>query len=157
MGDIISTRSTETQSPSRLTGSPSPPSLFNPSPSLASQSVCCHKPGISNMPAPQWHRGERQQGPAASAENEESGLNPTQAPLPPPSNLDRPRGCINKFPTPAFSLLCTMMDRMRSEDVGKRRDTLTRFMNLWRIKVGNDMYPLIRLLLPDVSVNRGSA
>lgn len=67
------------------------------------------------------------------------------------SNIERPPECINRYPTPAFSLLCTMMDRLRSEEANKRRDTLTRFMSLWRIKVGNDLYPLIRLLLPDVS------
>lgn len=43
-----------------------------------------------------------------------------------------------------------MMDRLRSEEASKRRDTLSRFMDLWRVKVGNDLYPLIRLLLPDV-------
>lgn len=67
------------------------------------------------------------------------------------SNLERPRECINRFPTPAFSLLCTMMDRLRTEEASKRRNTLERFFDLWRIKVGNDLYPLIRLLLPDVS------
>lgn len=80
-----------------------------------------------------------------------------QPPLPPSSTIERPAECINKYPTPAFALLCTMMDRLRSEEPSKRRDTLTRFMNLWRIKVGNDLYPLIRLLLPDVSFLRDPA
>jgi DNA ligase-4 len=44
-----------------------------------------------------------------------------------------------------------MMDRLRSEKANKRFDTLKRFMDVWRLKVGNDLYPLIRLLLPDVS------
>jgi len=44
-----------------------------------------------------------------------------------------------------------MMDRLRTEEASKRRNTLERFFELWRIKVGNDLYPLIRLLLPDVS------
>lgn len=73
-----------------------------------------------------------------------------QPPVPPTSTVDRPAECVNKYPTPAFALLCTMMDRLRSEEAGKRRDTLSRFMDLWRVKVGNDLYPLIRLLLPDV-------
>jgi hypothetical protein len=48
-----------------------------------------------------------------------------------------------------------MMDRLRSEEAGKRKDTLQRFFRLWREKVGSDLYPLIRLLLPDVSGTRG--
>ncbi|WWC85821.1 uncharacterized protein L201_000688 [Kwoniella dendrophila CBS 6074] len=68
---------------------------------------------------------------------------------PPPTTLDKPADCVNKYSTPHFSLLCTMMDRLRTEEASKRRDILGRFMELWRIKVGNDLYPLIRLLLPD--------
>ena len=48
-----------------------------------------------------------------------------------------------------------MMDRLRTEEASKRRNTLERFFELWRIKVGNDLYPLIRLLLPDVSRTLG--
>ncbi|WWD08963.1 hypothetical protein V865_007078 [Kwoniella europaea PYCC6329] len=68
---------------------------------------------------------------------------------PPPTTLEKPADCVNIYPTPHFSLLCTMMDRLRTEEASKRRDILRRFMDLWRIKVGNDLYPLIRLLLPD--------
>jgi DNA ligase-4 len=42
------------------------------------------------------------------------------------------------------------MDRLRTEDPSKRKNTLERFFEIWRVKVGNDLYPLIRLLLPDV-------
>ena len=79
-----------------------------------------------------------------------------QPPLPPVSTIERPPDCVNKYPTPAFALLCTMMDRMRNEEASKRRETLSRFMDIWRIKVGNDLYPLIRLLLPDVSASHDS-
>lgn len=110
------------------------------------------------MPAARWNRGHRIP-PLPAASQEDIG-NPAalpasqpQPPEPPTSSLDRPKECVNKYPTPAFSLLCTMMDRMRSEEAGKRRDTLIRFMNLWRIKVGNDLYPLTRLLLPDVGLS----
>lgn len=106
------------------------------------------------MPAPQWNRGHRiPPPPGASQEEPDEASLPASRPQPPglpPTNLERPKECINKYPTPAFSLLCTMMDRMRNEEAGKRRETLTRFMSLWRVKVGNDLYPLIRLLLPDV-------
>lgn len=101
------------------------------------------------MPPPPWIRGNRAPNPNVDPESlgDESELQP-QAVV---STLERPRECINKHSTPPFSLLCTMMDRLRSEEANKRRDTLGRFMNLWRVKVGNDLYPLIRLLLPDVS------
>ena len=110
-------------------------------------------PLVFTMPPPRWNHGHHVL-PDASQDDPDPSLLPAsqpQPPLPPPSTLERPKQCINRFPTPAFSLLCTMMDRMRNEDPGKRRETLSRFMALWRIKVGNDLYPLVRLLLPDVS------
>lgn len=113
-------------------------------------------PHSDNMPAPHYRGGHRVGPPPdASQDDPDDSLLPAsqpQPPGPPPtiSNLERPKECINKYPTPAFSLLCTMMDRMRSEEASKRRETLLRFMSLWRVKVGHDMYPLIRLLLPDV-------
>jgi DNA ligase-4 len=105
-----------------------------------------------------WHRGHRipPVGPLGTQDDGDLSLIPAsqpQPPVPPQSNVDRPAECINKYPTPAFALLCTMMDRLRSEEASKRRDTLSRFMDLWRVKVGNDLCPLIRLLLPDVSVD----
>ncbi|KAK4686832.1 DNA ligase 4, partial [Tremellales sp. Uapishka_1] len=95
------------------------------------------------MPA-QYHRGQR--APPASQDEPSSSQ---QTSMPPPTNLERPRECINKFPTPPFSIVCEMMDRMRNEDPTKKKETLKRLMGLWREKVGLDMYPLIRLLLPD--------
>jgi len=108
------------------------------------------------MPSGRWHRGH--QVPAPSQEYDPDA-DPEAVPsnhgaLPQVSTLERPRECINRFPTPAFSLLCSMMDRLRTEEASKRRDTLERFFGLWRIKVGNDLYPLIRLLLPDVSLSQ---
>lgn len=107
------------------------------------------------MPSGRWHRGPpptQAHDPDADPEAGPSSYGDGQ---PQVSNLERPRECINRFPTPAFSLLCTMMDRLRTEEASKRRNTLERFFELWRIKVGNDLYPLIRLLLPDVSHLRG--
>ncbi|WVQ80875.1 hypothetical protein IAT38_002982 [Cryptococcus sp. DSM 104549] len=66
-----------------------------------------------------------------------------------PSILDRPPDCINRNPTPSFYLLCDIMGRLRRFDPAKRRVTLERFFDLWRAKVGPDLYPVIRLLLPD--------
>lgn len=100
------------------------------------------------MPSGRWHRGP----PPATQDLDQDGGPSSQGDVSPQvSTLERPRECINRFPTPAFSLLCTMMDRLRTEEASKRRNTLERFFELWRIKVGNDLYPLIRLLLPDVS------
>lgn len=104
------------------------------------------------MPPP-WYRGSRTEPVASQASADgpdEDFISPAG-----PSTLERPRDCINKHPTPAFAVLCSMMDRLRSEEAGKRKDTLQRFFRLWREKVGSDLYPLIRLLLPDVSGTRG--
>lgn len=110
-----------------------------------------------SMPSRFSRGGERQRLPplgsqAAKEEDDDATQLPLSqsAPVPPPTQLERPPDCINRFPTPAFAILCDVMDRLRSEEAGKRKSTLTSFMNLWRIKVGNDLYPLIRLLLPDV-------
>lgn len=110
----------------------------------------------SSMPPPPWVRGARAPHPYAaedpSSQGDDGNAEAGPSTVPTVSTLERPRECINKHSTPPFSLLCTMMDRLRTEEANKRRDTLARFMNLWRIKVGNDLYPLIRLLLPDVSL-----
>ncbi len=106
------------------------------------------------MPAPKWYQGRRQPAPPlGSAKEEDDAELPLSqaAPLAPPTQLDRPRECVNRFQTPPFAVLCSVMDRLRTEEAGKRKDILVRFMNQWRVKVGNDLYPLIRLLLPDVS------
>jgi DNA ligase-4 len=76
---------------------------------------------------------------------------PRTSQLPPPTQLERPAECVNRNSTPAFAILCSVMDRLRNEKAGKRSETLARFFEIWRKKVGYDLYPLIRLLLPDVS------
>ncbi|WVR03601.1 hypothetical protein IAU60_000593 [Kwoniella sp. DSM 27419] len=93
-----------------------------------------------------WHRHPV---PPSSMEDGPPLASQPEPPTLPPSTLERPADCVNKHSTPHFSLLCTMMDRLRTEEASKRRDILARFMELWRIKVGNDLYPLIRMLLPD--------
>ncbi len=109
-----------------------------------------------------WHRGRQVIPPKLDDGDNGAGPSGTQddGPLPMsqqdnqpplPSTLERPKECINKHSTPAFYVLCSIMDRMRTEAAGKRHEILTRFMDAWRLKVGNDLYPLIRLLLPDVS------
>lgn len=109
------------------------------------------------MPAPRFYKGHRQALPPLDSQSQpkdEDDAAPTlsqAAPLAPPTQLERPRECINRNPTPPFAVLCAVMDRLRSDEAGKRKDILTRFMDQWRHKVGNDLYPLIRLLLPDVS------
>jgi hypothetical protein len=44
-----------------------------------------------------------------------------------PSTLERPRDCINKHSTPPFALICRLMEKLRDEEAGKRRETLERF------------------------------
>ncbi|WWC66828.1 uncharacterized protein I206_100735 [Kwoniella pini CBS 10737] len=106
------------------------------------------------MDKTRYHRHPLPPGPSSSqldpdAEVDAPPISQPEPPEPPPTILGKPDDCVNKFPTPHFSLLCTMMDRLRTEEASKRRDILKRFMDLWRIKVGNDLFPLIRLLLPD--------
>lgn len=104
------------------------------------------------MPAPYYHRGQpatRDEG----VDESQAGSQTTEGRPLPPTQLERPKDCVNKFPTPPFALLCTVMDRLRGEEAGKRRDTLKRLFEMWRLKVGNDLYPLFRLLLPDVSIS----
>ncbi|KAK8845565.1 hypothetical protein IAR55_006280 [Kwoniella newhampshirensis] len=99
-----------------------------------------------------WHRHEPPPASQLPADSSSAAFLPASQPEPPtlpPSTLERPAECINRNSTPHFSLLCTMMDRLRTEEASKRKDILGRFMDLWRVKVGWDMYPLIRLLLPD--------
>lgn len=107
------------------------------------------------MPAPRWSNGRQRHPPPLSSQvkedESESQSQPAASALPPPTQLERPADCINRESTPNFAVLCNMMDRLRSEKANKRFDTLKRFMDVWRLKVGNDLYPLIRLLLPDVS------
>lgn len=86
-----------------------------------------------------------------SQQPQESQDAPESSQLAPATQLERPPDCRNFNETPAFGILCSTMDRLRNEKPTKRIDTLTRFLQLWRIKVGNDFYPVIRLLLPDVS------
>jgi len=116
------------------------------------------------MPAPRYSYGKKRELPPLSRVKTEdddgdddeninvplSQAAPPSSQLAAPTQLERPPECINRHSTPAFAILCSVMDRMRNEKATKRTETLTRFFNLWRSKVGNDLYPLIRLLLPDV-------
>ncbi|WVN89251.1 uncharacterized protein L203_104469 [Cryptococcus depauperatus CBS 7841] len=69
--------------------------------------------------------------------------------LAPSAVFQRPEGCSNPNSTPAFSLVCAMMERLKKENSFKRFEILERHFALWRAKVGSDLYPFIRLLLPD--------
>ncbi|WVW81787.1 hypothetical protein I302_103784 [Kwoniella bestiolae CBS 10118] len=105
------------------------------------------------MDKTRYHRHPLPPGPSSSQLDPDDELPPPasqpEPQEPPPTTLEKPSDCTNFQPTPHFSLLCTMMDRLRTEQASKRTEILRRFMDLWRIKVGNDLYPLIRLLLPD--------
>lgn len=93
---------------------------------------------------PHWAHGHLVKGP----DDDTASQRPT---APVVSAVERPPDCVNKHQTPPFSNVCNMMDRLRNGEASKRREILTKSMEAWRETVGNDLYPLIRLLLPDVS------
>lgn len=78
-----------------------------------------------------------------------NGQKPTLAPA---ITLERPADCINRGQYPAFYIICGYLNRLRADAPHKKYELLMRIFGNWREKVGPDLYPLIRLLLPDVSL-----
>lgn len=68
------------------------------------------------------------------------------------TTLERPADCINRGQYPAFYIICGYLNRLRADAPHKKYELLMRIFGNWREKVGPDLYPLIRLLLPDVSL-----
>ncbi|OXC65372.1 DNA ligase 4 [Cryptococcus neoformans] len=75
-----------------------------------------------------------------------NGQKPTLAPA---ITLERPADCINRGQYPAFYIICGYLNRLRADAPHKKYELLMRIFGNWREKVGPDLYPLIRLLLPD--------
>ncbi|KIR37254.1 hypothetical protein I307_00236 [Cryptococcus deuterogattii 99/473] len=65
------------------------------------------------------------------------------------TTLERPTDCINRGQYPAFYIICGYLNRLRADAPHKKYELLMRIFGNWREKVGPDLYPLIRLLLPD--------
>ncbi|QRV95869.1 ATP-dependent DNA ligase [Ceratobasidium sp. AG-Ba] len=71
---------------------------------------------------------------------------PVVEPLP----LIKPAGVINHNPSPPFSKLAALYEALRSERKPEKRKTmLLRWFGNWREKVGTDLYPALRLILPE--------
>lgn len=66
--------------------------------------------------------------------------------------IQRPSWLINKGPSPSFDVLCGFFDKILKErNHERRRAMIGRIIEEWRKRVGPDVYPLFRLMLPDVS------
>ncbi|KAB5590537.1 ATP-dependent DNA ligase [Ceratobasidium theobromae] len=69
-----------------------------------------------------------------------------------PLPLIRPPGVVNHGPSPLFSRLADLFNALRSERKPEKRKTmLLRWFANWREKVGTDLYPALRLILPEAS------
>ncbi|GAA5823391.1 hypothetical protein JCM3770_006850 [Rhodotorula araucariae] len=71
-----------------------------------------------------------------------------------PDELVKPAG-IENGPAPPFGTLCGLYEQFESITRNKHKkhekkgEVLARFFELWRSEVGPDLYPVVRLLLPD--------
>ncbi|KAH7325206.1 ATP dependent DNA ligase domain-containing protein [Rhizoctonia solani] len=67
-----------------------------------------------------------------------------------PLPLLRPAGVFNHGPSPLFSKIADLFEALRLERRQEKRKTmLLRWFANWREKVGTDLYPALRLILPD--------
>ncbi|BGP36353.1 DNA ligase (ATP) [Rhodotorula kratochvilovae] len=72
----------------------------------------------------------------------------------PPDELVKPAG-IENGPTPPFGTLCGLFEQFESITRNKHKknekkgEVLARFFERWRSDVGPDLYPIVRLMLPE--------
>ncbi|CAE7070145.1 unnamed protein product [Rhizoctonia solani] len=67
-----------------------------------------------------------------------------------PLPLLKPAGVFNHGPSPLFSKLADLFEALRIERRQEKRKTmLLRWFANWREKVGTDLYPALRLILPE--------
>ncbi|KAG9088265.1 hypothetical protein FRC07_012624, partial [Ceratobasidium sp. 392] len=84
--------------------------------------------------------------PLSAIDTEISLIPPVVEPLP----LLRPAGVINLKPSPLFAKLAELYEALRNERKAERRKTmLLRWFANWREKVGTDLHPALRLILPE--------
>ncbi|CUA67897.1 DNA ligase 4 [Rhizoctonia solani] len=75
--------------------------------------------------------------------------------LPEPSAVEplpllKPAGVFNHGPSPLFSRLADLFEALRlAKGQEKRKTMLLRWFANWREKVGTDLYPALRLILPE--------
>ncbi|PRQ77013.1 ATP dependent DNA ligase domain-domain containing protein [Rhodotorula toruloides] len=74
-------------------------------------------------------------------------------------DIEKPPGLENG-PTPPFGVLCMLFDQFESatrnkhKKVGYKGELLGQFISHWRAEIGPDLYPLIRLMLPERDTRR---
>ncbi|KAG8696577.1 DNA ligase (ATP) [Ceratobasidium sp. 395] len=84
--------------------------------------------------------------PPLSAIDTEISVPPVVEPLP----LIRPAGVVNPNPSPLFIKLAGLYETLRRErSSDKRINMLKRWFTNWREQVGTDLYPALRLILPE--------
>ncbi|CAE6385973.1 unnamed protein product [Rhizoctonia solani] len=67
-----------------------------------------------------------------------------------PLPLLKPAGVFNHGPSPLFSKLTDLFEALRTERRQEKRKTLlVRWFTNWREKVGTDLHPALRLILPE--------
>ncbi|CAE6411628.1 unnamed protein product [Rhizoctonia solani] len=67
-----------------------------------------------------------------------------------PLPLLKPAGVFNHGPSPLFSRMADLFEALRMERRQEKRKTmLLRWFANWREKVGTDLYPALRLILPE--------
>ncbi|GAA5899174.1 hypothetical protein JCM5296_000357 [Sporobolomyces johnsonii] len=90
-----------------------------------------------------------------SVDEDEDGAPATQ-----PDEIERPPGLENKGEVPPFGVLCSLYEsfematRNKHKKPGYKGELLKDFIKHWRDNVGPDLYPLIRLLLPERDTRR---
>ncbi|GAA5922726.1 DNA ligase (ATP) DNL4 [Sporobolomyces koalae] len=82
-----------------------------------------------------------------------------EGPLAEPDDIERPPGLVNKADAP-FGSLCGLLEVLETANreghkkPGYKGTLIAKFFERWRDRVGNDFYPLIRLLLPERDTRR---
>ncbi|GEM06078.1 DNA ligase [Rhodotorula toruloides] len=103
----------------------------------------------------QW-RGREGPRPASDEDEDEDG---TALPHAESDDIQKPPGLENG-PTPPFGVLCMLFDQFESatrnkhKKAGYKGELLGQFISHWRAEVGPDLYPLIRLMLPERDTRR---
>ncbi|EJU03583.1 ATP-dependent DNA ligase [Dacryopinax primogenitus] len=71
-----------------------------------------------------------------------------------PLQFERPPHVFNRGTSPPFTLLTALFKDLGKAKPPKRRDALSKWFHKWRTDVGNDLYPAMRLLVPQCDKDR---